>query len=230
MSSQPPYTPPTYHATAFNCPYCHAYAEQLWGENYNSLIETLIRQDALIRFPIRSSVDIAISTCAHCNLTCVWLDKILTVPDDNGMPPNDDMLEDIKNIYKEAASISQKSPRAAAALLRLALQMLCKQQLGGKGKNIYADIQQFFEEGRISVEVQKSMNAIREVGNEAAHPGVIDFNENPDVANMLFEFINFIADEMLTKPKGRKQKLDKINALTNKNTAQNTDKNPEQEG
>jgi hypothetical protein len=55
-------------------------------------------------------------------------------PDTGTAPqPNTDLPESMKRIYTEAASISNKSPRGAAALLRLAVQVLCK-ELGEKEK------------------------------------------------------------------------------------------------
>jgi len=39
--------------------------------------------------------------------------------------PNSDLSEDIKKDYLKAANIFTDSPRASAALLRLALQKLC---------------------------------------------------------------------------------------------------------
>jgi len=53
--------------------------------------------------------------------------------------PNQDLNADIIADYNEACRIYNDSPRASAALLRLALQKLCK-QLGETGENINEDI------------------------------------------------------------------------------------------
>jgi Domain of unknown function (DUF4145) len=56
-----------------------------------------------------------------------------------GPAPIDGMPEEIRTHYEEARSIAEASPRAAAALLRLAVQKLCK-LLGEKGEKINQDI------------------------------------------------------------------------------------------
>ena len=49
--------------------------------------------------------------------------------------PNEDLSDDIKEIYNEARNIYRESPRASCALLRLAVQNLCV-AVGEKGKNL----------------------------------------------------------------------------------------------
>ena len=113
--------------------------------------------------------------------------------------PNPDLHEDIKRDYLEANSVLADSPRAAAALLRLALQKLCK-QLGEKGDNINDDIKSLVAQG-LNPLVQKSLDALRITGNNAVHPGEISLAEEPERVVKLFELINFIASKMITEPK-----------------------------
>jgi hypothetical protein len=113
--------------------------------------------------------------------------------------PNPDLQDDIKRDYLEASSVLGDSPRAAAALLRLALQKLCK-QLGEKGENINDDIKSLVAKG-LNPLVQKSLDALRITGNNAVHPGEINLTEDPARVVKLFELINFIASKMITEPK-----------------------------
>lgn len=128
------------------------------------------------------------------------MDGTMVVPDMEGVPyPNDDLIDDIKEDYMEARSVLSRSPRGAAALLRLALQKLCK-QLGEGGKDINSDIANLVKKG-LRPSIQKALDIVRVTGNESVHPGVLDMKDNRGVALKLFELINLIADVMISEPK-----------------------------
>lgn len=170
---------------SFNCPLCNAYAHQRWaqctGNGY--FIDKLF-----------------IAECSHCSKLSVWYDEKMIYPEKTNInESNNDLNEDIKKDYLEAASILNKSPRGAAALLRLAIQKLCK-QLGESGKNINDDIASLVKKG-LPVQIQKALDIVRVVGNESVHPGQIDLNDNQEIANKLFDLINIIAQVMITQPK-----------------------------
>ena len=109
------------------------------------------------------------------------------------------MEQEIQELYREASAIVIDSPKGATALLRLALQLLLK-QLGKPGKNINNDIKGLVADG-LSPKIQQALDLLRVVGNNAVHPGQIDLDDGRDIALKLFHVLNFIADEMITKPK-----------------------------
>jgi hypothetical protein len=113
--------------------------------------------------------------------------------------PNNDLNEEIRNLYQEAASIAEYSPRGATAILRLALQKLLI-QLGKKGKDINSDIKEMVA-GGLNPKIQQALDIVRVVGNNAVHPGQIDMDDNNEIASRLFHILNFIADELISKPK-----------------------------
>ncbi len=39
------------------------------------------------------------------------------------------------------------------------------------------------------------------IGNEAVHPGQLDLRDDRDVAAKLFDLVNFIAEDRITRPK-----------------------------
>ena len=112
---------------------------------------------------------------------------------------NPDLNEDIAALYQEAANIYADSPKGATALLRLALQKLLV-QLGKDGKNINNNIKELVAEG-LSPKIQHALDLLRVVGNNAVHPGQINLDDNKEIAFKMFHILNFIADEMITKPK-----------------------------
>ncbi len=102
-------------------------------------------------------------------------------------------------MYNEAAKIVGDSPRGAAALLRLALQMLLK-QLELKGENINEDIGALVKRG-LDPRIQKALDAVRVIGNNAVHPGTISLDDDKGIALTLFDLINLIADRLISHPK-----------------------------
>jgi hypothetical protein len=188
-----PFVPPTLNAKAFNCPLCQAYAQQIWQD--------ILRTKGLHYAP-DNIPDFHASYCTHCHEWLYWHEGRIIVPDViSAPPPNDDLNDEIKHDYTEAASIVMKSARGAAALLRLSIQKLCK-QLGEEGKNIDKDIGSLVGKG-LDIRVQKALDTVRVIGNESVHPGEMDLRDDIEAAFMLFTLVNAIADQMITQPKLR---------------------------
>lgn len=182
------YVRPTVFADSFTCPRCGVYAEQLWwaiGLDRNSY--TKMDQNVL-----------RVARCRHCNGSSIWLIETMLTPDNGSAPfPNSSMPEAVRKLYEEAASISNKSPRGAAAILRLSIQLLCK-ELGEPGKNINDDIANLVKKGLPEI-VQKSLDIVRVTGNDAVHPGQIDIDD-PEIVAKLFELVNIIIEYMIALP------------------------------
>lgn len=141
-----------------------------------------------------------VSCCFNCKKESVWIFDRLVYPQRGKAPPaNPDLSDDIRRDYEEASSILDLSPRGAAALMRLAIQKLCK-ELGKPGKNLYDDIGALVAEG-LSTTVQKALDAVRVIGNNAVHPGQIDLHDDRVTAENLFRFLNLIAEKMISEPK-----------------------------
>jgi hypothetical protein len=146
------------------------------------------------------SVNLSLSRCFNCKKIAVWVyDRLLFPPELHGEEPNIDIPDDVLLDYEEARSILNLSPRGAAALLRLAIQKICK-FLGENGKNINDDIASLVRKG-LSPIIQKSLDVVRVVGNEAVHPGTLDLRDDRDSASKLFRLVNLIAEQMISHPK-----------------------------
>ena len=165
---------------AFTCPHCNAYAQQEWFDTVFS--------------------DIRIGRCTHCQAATIWFTHKLVYPSASPTPlPNPDLPEEILTDYREARSIFTQSPRGAAGLLRLCIQKLCL-DLGESGKDLNTDIGALVKKGLLP-QVQKMLDTVRVIGNNAVHPGEMDLNDTPDVAMALFRLVNAIAEQMITHPR-----------------------------
>lgn len=194
-----PYTPARHDLPAFNCPICGAFAKQNWA--YTSKIAQRYNQNVSINFsPSFYIPNGKIAECSNCGEHTFWLqDKMIFPYNSTAQLPNIDMPDDVKADYEEARSITSISPRGAAALLRLAIQKLCK-HLGGTGENINADIGHLVKNG-LPIKLQQALDSVRVIGNNAVHPGQIDLKDDVETANKLFAFINIICDNQITQPK-----------------------------
>lgn len=144
--------------------------------------------------------NIHLSSCYNCKKIAVWVyDRLLFPTTKSGVLPNPDLPDDILRDFEEAREIVNSSPRGAAALLRLCIQKLCK-HLKEKGKSIDDDIASLVKKG-LNPLVQKSLDVVRVIGNEAVHPGVLDLKDDLATALRLFDFVNSIADQMISHPK-----------------------------
>lgn len=183
------YEAPSHWGKAFNCPHCQSFAHQVWSRVY-----------IVIESGIYSEVEsLKIGTCQQCDEVSIWHTGTMIHPEDSPVPmPNPDLPDDIKADYMEARLVVSKSPRGAAALLRLCIQKLCK-HLKQSGDNLNDDIANLVKEG-LSVKVQKALDIVRVIGNNAVHPGQIELKDNIETANGLFKLVNLIVQAMITQP------------------------------
>ena len=152
-----------------------------------------------VSFPL-NLWNVILSECFNCKKISVWIHSRLVHPrTGDAPPPNPDLPEEIRPDYDEASSILDKSPRGAAALIRLGIQKLCK-EVGQPGKNINEDIAALVKDG-LDPLVQQALDAVRVIGNNAVHPGQIDLRDDRATAERLFDLLNVIVERMISVPK-----------------------------
>lgn len=192
-------TPPAHRLSSFNCPVCGAFSHQTWTYAIKVNNEPIPKTRNIGYDHRNYAKNVEFATCTHCDNNSIWKDSKMVYPN-SGMAslPNRDMPEDVKIDYLEAREIISKSPKGAAALLRLAVQKLCK-HLGEEGQNLNTDIKNLVQKG-LPEKMQKALDSVRVIGNNAVHPGQINVDDNPDTAIKLFAFINVICDIMITQP------------------------------
>ncbi len=193
------YISPELDLKSLHCPHCGVLAEQTWSKKIHCQYQQKQPNGALSNQNFFLS-GTAVALCKHCENFSLWLvDKMVYPISGNIELPNNDLSAEIQKDYNEARDIFNISPRGAAALLRLAIQKLCV-ELGEKGKNINNDIASLVKKG-LPQSMQKALDSVRVVGNNAVHPGVIDFEDDKETAFALFGFVNIICEVLISQPK-----------------------------
>lgn len=186
---------------AFVCPHCKAYAQQdwTWISPPNSGPNPDTHSAHGRPFHWRSLYRTQCRMCAGFTILDGKNDNIIFPRAVFGPAPNRDLTDVLKHDFDEARLIASDSPRGAAALLRLLVQKLCK-ELGEKGADLNTDIGNLVKRG-VPIEVQKSLDAVRVIGNNAVHPGEIALDDDIQTVEALMKLINLIALRLITEPK-----------------------------
>ena len=227
---------PELNKESFICPSCKVIAQQVWGNASRSAEHTLELVDQFYR-DYRKNIDqykdeaieyflnglnevlprqlmtafprgLSFAFCGNCHELSFWFGNKLIFPKQSSFSePNNNMSEEIRNLYSEAAEIYPYSSRASAALLRLCVEKLCT-ELEEKG-NLNTCIGNLVQKG-LPVQIQQALDYCRVIGNNALHAGEISLEEDPQIVPLLFSLVNDIAQEMITKPKHLKEKYDAL--------------------
>lgn len=186
------YYPPKFKAEEFNCVYCGVYSHQAWRSIEFAATTNKLPYEA--------------SNCSHCHKLSLWkinsetiLDPIFTTH----LPAHKEMPNEIKALYDEALTIIDLSPKASAALLRLAIQNLMP-LIGANTGKLDKDIAKLVSEG-LPKEIQQALDFCRVIGNNAVHPNELNIDDTPEMAHAMFEMLNFIVEEKIAKPKRVKE-------------------------
>ena len=169
-----------------------------WGERMATGRPFIESNNEYRHYDLRN---VSLSRCFNCNEIAIWIYDRLVWPSRGEAPlPNPDLPNDVREDYEEASTILDLSPRGAAALLRLAVQKLCR-HLGEKGDNLNADIAALVRKKGLDVRVQQGLDVVRVIGNNAVHPGQIDLRDDRATAEKLFALVNLVAEIMISQPK-----------------------------
>jgi hypothetical protein len=124
------------------------------------------------------------------------------------IPP--EVPEDLAEDYREGCLVLPDSPKASAALSRRCVQHLLREHAGIKQGNLADEIQQVIDSGQLPSHLVEAIDAVRNVGNFAAHPiksqvtGQIvpvepgEAEWNLDVLELLFDFY-FVQPEVIKR-------------------------------
>ncbi len=216
---------PEFNKSAFTCPHCQVVAQMKFVIPYRikQYVEENLPNIESTQYLTSENVEIKMNNirtimadyerfanvfcvCRYCQKISIWIDEKMVYPKKRLTPlPNEDLPDDIKADYEEASLIVQDSPRAACALLRLALQKLMIKEMD-ENKNLDKAIQSLVDKKIINESLQKALDSVRVIGNSAVHPNELDIKDDIDTALSLFAILNFIAEKMISD----KRKIDEL--------------------
>ena len=187
------YIAPQLGLSSFTCPHCNTIAQMVFEQHVFSRDWKGKEECSYI------SDYLNIARCENCGKKIIWIEETYIYPEICGIEPVNDMPDSVKTLFNEAASIYHKSPRAACALLRLALERLCN-ELGETG-SINEMIGSLVRNG-LSSKIQKALDSVRVIGNNAVHPGHIALDvDDRATAETLMKLLNIITERLITELK-----------------------------
>lgn len=189
------YVEPQKGLQAFICPHCHTMS-QVEFVTYKFQSDVRAARSGVLTV----ENELYVAKCECCGRKIIWLGNQYLYPEACEIIPNKDMPVSVKSLFEEAGTIYMRSPRAACALLRLAIDKLCH-ELGETDRDININIGALVKKG-LSPSIQKALDIVRVVGNKAVHPGQIDIDvENKETAVALMKLVNLITYKMISEPK-----------------------------
>lgn len=119
--------------------------------------------------------------------------------------------------FNEACLVLSFSPKASAALSRRCLQNILREKAGVTHGNLIKEIEQVINNGKTPSYITDSVDAIRNVGNFAAHPAkdkvsgeIIDVD--PGEAEWLLDVLELLFDFYYVQPEIAKKKRVELDA------------------
>ncbi|MWV62983.1 DUF4145 domain-containing protein [Helicobacter saguini] len=234
---------PQFGITPFTCPHCQVVAQMefidpryinecvrknlleimqmIHTEVYQALQENIQNKinniNKIMNYNAKYAYTYAV--CQNCKEINIWVDSKMIYPKPLLTPlPNEYLPKEIKEDYEEASLILQDSPRGACALLRLALQKIMIEL--GEDRNLNKAIQSLIDKKTIDKYLQKALDSVRVIGNNAVHPNELDMKDNKEIATRLFNIINYIAEKTFADRK----RIDEIYNILPENAKRKNDK------
>jgi hypothetical protein len=162
--------------------------------------EVFFEEEVATSYSTTQLANIILSRCFSCKAFAIWHANELLYPTNRYLiEPNPDMPADVRSDFNEASAIVNSSSRGAAALLRLAIQKLMV-HLKQDGKDLNENIGNLVAAG-LDQKVQRALDLVRVIGNNAVHPGVIDLKDDKATAIKLFGLVNIIIETTITREK-----------------------------
>jgi len=150
-----------------------------------------------------------------------WLTEIrneqLLYPKGALRPVSEEVPEEYASDYREAVAVLALSPKASAAMSRRILQQLLREKCGIAPSSLAKEIGEFTSRSGIPSYLSDAVDAVRNVGNFAAHPlkdtntGSIVDVENGE-ADWLLDVLDAMFDYVFVQPSRLEKRRTSLNA------------------
>lgn len=142
--------------------------------------------------------------------------KFIIFPLNSTRQVESEVPDSYKGEFLEASAVLNISPKASAALSRRVLQSVLRNKFGISHRSLAAEIDEFISLPSIPSYLSKAVDAIRNVGNFAAHPlkdtntgEIIDVE--PGEAEWLLEVLEALFDFTFVQPVRLEERKKKLN-------------------
>lgn len=129
---------------------------------------------------------------------------------------NTHIPESFRSVFNESRSVLPISPKASATLSRRLLQTVLREHFKIKKKDLAEEIREFITNQSIPEEIRNYVDAVRNVGNFAAHP--IKYQNTAEIAEVepgeaewLLEVLETLFEYTFVQPGARDAKKDQLN-------------------
>lgn len=212
------------------CPRCRVPAQQVWTDLSVTFPDQEVQDffdEAPEDQPLRNSLGRMIpepstwrsAHCQGCNQKTLWRNGVNVYPVLSTAPtPHALMDSGAKSLYEEAGRVLPLSRRAGAALVRAALEKQVKILDADAPPGARLDDRIPRLSARVSTPLAELLDIARHVGNASLHGSedelvylyLEDSEEADDIAEMLFDAINDLVDELVARPAETKTLWDKL--------------------
>lgn len=206
------YIAPEFKKPSFSCPTCLAIAEMTW-------VDAVYAMESRGHTALFGGTRIYAAICRPNACVSLWASPgssgnhhrtaVMIYPEKSAAPlPNKDLPPDATTLFNEARSVLQRSPRAAAALLRMCAEDLVNFLTPEKKSGTLNDrIGYLVKERDLPQNIQRALDSLRVIGSDAVHVmGEIIREDDQSTALKLFPLVNAIAYSMITQ----KNEIDRI--------------------
>ena len=151
---------------------------------------------------------LSLGTCGRCDRFSLWIDGEVIYPPSADLPlPRREIPEEVREVYLEARRTLDASPRAASALLRLAIRGLIAHL--GEEDDIAENLKYLNRRG-LDKKIRVALQRVGMVGEGAVEPGMIDSGDGEETARALFSILNLIVDALMVQPRRVDEMLGKL--------------------